>query len=184
MLTLLVANGLLPWDNGVCRIRTLKRESDLIPIKSRKTGAPYRYVVPAENHHIDIIEDADGKWHGVAVSIFAANQSKKGRSNNDEAVWRDAHAGAKFIMRLHKNDTMQLFDEDGENRIKRVARLSPSNNILYRAGHQAAGELAKRHNDNPFRWDFANIAKLKDRRAMRVVIDEVKPVRTVPVRRR
>ena len=172
--------ALTQWsrNNGVYRVRTLKRESDIIPIKSRRTGAPYRYVVPAENHHMDIIEDVDGKWHGVAVSIFAANQSKNG-----EAPWRETHPGAMFIMRLHKNDTLQLFDEDGENRIKRVVRLSPSNNILYLAGHQDSGELAKRHNDkdDPFRWDFANIAKLKTRRARRVVIDEIGRVRTVPV---
>lgn len=179
--------ALRKWSkrNNIHRIRTLKRESDLVPIASRNTGAPYRYVVPAENHHMDIIEDADGTWHGVAVSIYAANQSKSGKANG-EAAWRADYPDATFIMRLHKNDTLQLFDEDGENRIKRVVRIVPSNNLIYLAGHQDSGELQKRHDDknDPFRWDFANIGKLKARRARRVVIDEVGRVRTVPVGRK
>ena len=171
--------ALAQWSrqNGIYRVRTLKRESDLIAIKSRKTGKPYRYMAPAENHHMDIIQTPDGKWIGVAVSIFAANQSER-----DDVLWREAHPDGKFIMRLHKSDTIQLFDEDGENRVKRVVRLNPGNNRVFLAGHHDSGELQKRHDnkDDPFRWDLANIAKLKDRRARRVVIDEVGRMRTVP----
>lgn len=169
-------------ENSVYRVRTLKPESDIIPIKSRQTGEPYRYVVPAENHHMDIVETPDGRWRGIAVSIFDANQLKKMPRNERREPWRDHYPDAKFIMRLHKNDTVQLFDEDGENRIKRVVRIAPANNRLYLAGHYDSGELEKRHKkaDDPFRWDLANIAKLKARRARRVVIDEVGRVRTVP----
>lgn len=171
--------ALAAWsrESSVYRVRTLKRETDIVPIRSRKTGEPYRYVVPAENHHMDIIETPDGTWHGIAVSIFAANQK-----GNAAEPWRQTHPDARFIMRLHKSDTIQVFDPDGENLIKRVVRLSPSNNIIYLAGHNDSGELAKRHSDeeDPFRWDFANIAKLKERRARRVKIDEVGRLCSVP----
>jgi len=60
---------------------------------------------------------------------------------------------------------VELADDDGVRRVKRVVRLSPSNNILYLANHNEGGEFAKRHEDrnDPFRWDFATIARLSER---------------------
>ena len=92
-------------------------------------------------------------------------------------------------MRLHKSDTLQLFDLDdedapieGTNRIKRVVRIEPSANRVRLVGINEAGDYNQRHSDNDdvFRWDFASISKLKLRRARRVRIDELGRVHAVP----
>ena len=157
------------------RVRTLKMEETAIPIGHRKDGSRYKYVVPGSNHHMDIVQTPDGKWHGVAQTVFAANQKEAGPG------WRDLHPNAKFIMRVHKGDTLQLFDTDGVNRIKKIVILHVKGNCLWLCEHQEAGKLATRHADHNdhFRWDFANIAKLKARRARRVRIDPTGRVRIV-----
>ena len=152
-------------DNDVRRVRLLKTEAGVIEIKDRKTGKPAKALVPGANYCMDIIEGADGAWRGHAVTVFEANQK------DFRPSWR-SDPDARFIMRLRKNDTVEV-DEGGERRIKRVVRISPSNNIVYLAGHDEGGDLPKRHDDkdDPFRWDFANIGKLKARGCRLVRID-------------
>jgi len=166
-----LAKGLADFgaDNNIRRVRILKKQADFITIKDRKTGAPYRAVIPGENHHMDIIEGADGVWRGFAASIFDVNQK------DYVPAWKAQYPGAKLIMRVHKGDLVSVMDDDGETRIKRIVRLSPSNNILYLVGHNEGGEFAKRHadNDDPFRWDFANISKLKDKACRLFVTNEL-----------
>ncbi len=163
-------------NTGTRRVRTLKPAENVVPIRHRADGSRYKYVIPGENHHMDIVETPDGKWHGVAQSVFDANQS------NQTAGWQKQYPNVRFIMRLHKGDTVQLYDDDGVNRIKRVVRIAPSANIFYLAQHNEAGNLTNRHSDkdDPFRWDFANIGKLKPRRARRVHIGQTGRVHTVP----
>lgn len=78
-------------------------------------------------------------------------------------------------MRLHKGDIVRLADDDGVVRLKRVVRLSPSNGILYLVAHNEAGDFAKRHadNDDPFRWDFAGISRLKTRGCAKATLSEL-----------
>ncbi len=178
------------------RVRCLVPAADIVPIGQTPDGERYKYVKPGENHHMDIVETPDGVWRMVAVTIFEANQIKRLR---DEAIqnarqqglpppppprqtWQDTYPDAKFIMRLHKGDTIQIFDDDGQNRVKRVVILHTKGNCVWLCGHTDGGNFAKRHadKDDPFRWDFANIAKLKDRRARRVRVDETGRIRTIP----
>lgn len=160
-----LAAALADWseETRTRRVRVLKPAADAVPIHNKKTGAPYRYVVPAENAWLDVIETPDGKWKARAVDIFAANT---GRSES----YTDLEPGSKLIMRLRKGDTVQLFDEDGENRVKRVVRLEPSAGRVRLAAVNEGGDLSKRHDDkdDSFRWDFATISKMKHRRARRV----------------
>ncbi len=81
-------------------------------------------------------------------------------------------------MRLHKGDLLKL-EYNGEDSLMRIVRLNPSANRLYLVQHNEAGDLAKRHADadDPFRWDLANIGKLKDRRARAVSVNEIGVVR-------
>ena len=169
---------LAEWSRrkGTRRVRTLVRDESIIPLGKRADGSRYKYAVPGENHHMDIVETPDGVWRGVAQSVFDANQIKP------QTDWRNVYPDARFIMRLHKNDTLQLFDEDGVNRVKRVVRIAPSANRLMLAEHTDAGKLQERHDDrdDAFRWDLATISRLKHRRARRVRVDETGRVRVVP----
>lgn len=168
---------------GTRRVRCLYPKENAIPVGKDRQGNRYKYVVPAENHHVDIVELGDGGWQAVWVDIFEANQAalaeRKGHPHRPK--WQAEHPDAKFIMRLHKGDTLQLLDEDGVNRVKVVVSLRASLNTVQLAEHLEAGILQKRHDDpeDPFRWDFANIGKLKARRARRVRIDETGRIRTV-----
>jgi CRISPR-associated endonuclease Csn1 len=166
---------------GHHRLRIIKKEASATPVFN-KVGEPYKYYKPGEVSFVDIIEFG-GRWHGHGVSVWGANagQTKK---------WTDVWPGGKFIMRIHKGDTIQLFDWDdenekivaGSNQIKRVVRLSPSNNLFYLCGINDAGSLNDRHNDTSdmFRWDFAGFDKQRLRRARRVRIDELGRIHTVP----
>lgn len=178
-----LAERLKQWSDeaGHRRLRIIKPAANARPVHDAR-GRPYKWLVPDGIAFMDIFEGPDGKWFHHATDIWAA-QSGKG------ADWRGEHPDARFVMRLYKNDTIQLFDLDkegqliaGSNRVRRVQRLSPSNGVLYLVGVNDAGDYQKRHNDkdDPFRWDFANVSKLKTRRARRVRIDALGRVRVVP----
>lgn len=171
------------WSDrtGHRRLRILKAESSVRAIHDL-SGRPYKYYAPGENACLDII-DVDGIWKCHALTVWDANAGQQHH-------WRDLYPNAKFVMRIHKEDTLQLFDWDDEegavvpesNSIKRVVRLAPSNSRMYLCGLNDAGDLQKRHDDreDDFRWDLATISKLKARRARRVRIDELGKVHTIP----
>jgi len=174
---------LADWANesGHHRLRILKAETSVRPVHDIN-GRSYKYYTPGEVSCIDIIE-ADGKWHGHPLSVWDANAGQ-------EQTWKDKWSNGRFIMRLHKNDTIQLFDWDdeeeeivpGSNNIKRIMRLVPSDNRIFSSGLNDAGKLQKRHEDkeDDFRWDWPNFEKLRLRRARRVRIDELGRVHIIP----
>jgi len=163
------------------RLRILKAESSVRAIHD-PNGRPYKYYAPGENACLDII-DVQGIWKCHALTVWDANAGQQHH-------WRDLYPNAKLVMRIHKEDTLQLFDWDDEegavvpdsNSIKRAVRLAPSNSRIYLCGLNDAGDLQKRHDDreDDFRWDLATISKLKVRRARRVRIDELGKVHTIP----
>lgn len=190
-----LAEGLAEYSRqtGTRRVRCLYPKENAIPLGRDKADNRYKYAIPAENHHVDIVELADGSWQAVWVDIFEANQAELVKKAAEKAAqtgksppmpspkWQTEHPDARFVMRLHKGDTLQLFDDDGVNRVKMVVSLRASLNTVQLAEHLEAGVLQKRHDDadDPFRWDFANISKLKARRARRVRVDETGRVRTM-----
>jgi len=181
---------------GTRRVRCLYPKENAVPIGRIKSGKPYKYAVPNENLYVDIVELQDGSWKAAFVDVFEAYQAQrkeeyirkaKARGETVDAKrlpkWQTEYPNARFIMRLHKGDTLQLFDEDGTaNQIKRVNGLQAKQTRVQLANHFEAGSLEKRHKepDDPFRWDLATISKLMTRRARRVRIDEIGRVRTVP----
>ena len=176
--------SLAKWvqETGHRKLRILKPEASARPVYDLD-GEPYKWLVPGEISWLDILETPEGNWFQHATDIWAAN-------SGGAKPWDVVHPDARFIMRVQKNDTIQLFDWDGKNKrvvegsnqIKRIVRLSPSNSVIYLVGNNDAGDYQKRHSDSddPFRWDLANIGKLKLRRARRVRIDELGRVHTIP----
>lgn len=159
--------------NPIRHVRLLKPEATNVEIKDRRRGEPYKAVVPGENWCMDIVSLKDGNgghvWKGFAASIFDVNQK------DWRPQWERDKIGGKLVMRLHKGDLVEIDDKDGERRIKRVVRLSPSNGIVYLVGHNEAGDFQKRHDEreDAFRWDFANIGGMRGRNARRVAVDEL-----------
>ena len=160
--------------HNIRRVRLLKKEQGMIEIADG-TGKPYKAVSPGDNHHIDVLAKPDGTWTVWTVTVFEAN-----KTNGGQPPWKTAHPAARRVMRLHKGDLLKLSPSDGEpERIVRIQRLSPSNNVLYLVDHLEAGDYQKRHNDtdDPFRWLFFNMNRLKDARARKVHVDVLGRVR-------
>lgn len=172
--------ALTEWSEltGHLRLRIIKPAATARPVNDVQ-GHPYKWMVPGEIAWLDVAEDAAGNWFHKATDIWTAQSTESDTQQPFDG----------FIMRLFKGDTIQLFDLDqdgnpaaGSNRIKRVVRLEPSANRVRLVGVNDSGVYDDRHKDtdDPFRWDFANIGKLKHRRARRVRIDELGRVRIVP----
>jgi CRISPR-associated endonuclease Csn1 len=152
--------------HSIRRIRVGKKDASAVDISGR-TGRPYKAVSPGANHHIDIVQMRDGSWKGFAATVFDVN--RKGWRPS----WEREKLGGKLVMRLHKGDAVEL-ESSGVRVIKNVQQIWAKENLVVLAEHNEGGDLDGRHKtDNetdPFRWDFANIGKLKDRgcRAVRV----------------
>jgi CRISPR-associated endonuclease Csn1 len=154
---------------GVRRVRIGKREAGVVLIKNRQTGVVYKALSPGDNHHIDIVQMRDGTWQGFGATFFEVNQK------DWRPIWERERLGGKLVMRIYKGDMIEVDDADGVRRVKTVRQLRPSNNILSLAAHNEGGELQKRHDDpnDLFRWDFANISRLKKRNGRKVQVDEI-----------
>src|SRR5690606_11293804 len=78
----------------VRRVRMVE-ELDVVIVKDRKTGKPYKAYKPDGNAFADLYELPDGKWKAVVIRRFDANQP-----NFDPIKYRP-HPAAKKIARLH-----------------------------------------------------------------------------------
>ena len=104
-------------ENRIGRVRLLKREDGVVVINDR-TGKSYKALIPGENHHMDIVEDAGGVWRGYAATVFDVNRK------SFTPRWTAELPGAKLVMRLHKGDMVELADDEGVRRIKRVVAIN------------------------------------------------------------
>lgn len=158
--------------HGLRRVRLLKPEKPeyLVPIHHRRSHRAYKAYSAGENFCIEIFETADGRWDGEAVRRFDANQ--KGYA----CRWRDEHAGAKLVMRIHKGDLIRL-DHEGQSKVMVVHRLDAAAGRFKLAPHNETGNLDRRHaTDNeidPFRWLMASYSTLKKMNAVQVRVDEL-----------
>lgn len=158
-------------ETGHKRVRIHKVQANFEQIHhgpDSKGKSHMRAVIPGDNYCMDIVETPDGKWHGVAVTRFEAHKS------GWKKKWQREYPDARLLMRVRNGDLLKLLHE-GVEKVMRVVRLSPSNSILYLVGVSDSGTYQDRHKDpqDPFRWDYATISKLKTRQArlVRVTAD-------------
>jgi len=155
--------------HGIRHVRLTKAEKPeyLVTLRDR-TGKPYKSYSAGENAFVEIFETVEGRWIGQGMSVFQANQSSA------RPQWSAKYPGAQHIMRLFKGDLLRI-EHGGASKIVRIARLSPSNNVLYLVPHNEAGNLQARHDDkdDPFRWIFANFDRLREWKTEHVRVDEM-----------
>jgi CRISPR-associated endonuclease Csn1 len=155
--------------NGIRHVRILKSEKPeyLVPIRT-SDGTAYKAYSAGENAFVDIYETGDGKWSGEAVSLFQANQL------GHRPHWMDISPTPKFVMRVHKGDTISL-DGDAGRVVMQVYQLEAAAGRFKLAPHNEAGNFTERHKvDNeidPFRWLMASYNTLRRRNAQRVRVD-------------
>jgi len=163
--------------NGIRHVRLKKAEKPeyLVPVPY-KSGEPHKHYSAGENAFVDILVSLQGKWVARATTVFQANQGQ------ESPTWETDPSVAGFVMRVFKGDMLRI-DHEGKEKIARIVRLSPSNNVLYLVEHHEAGVFQSRHDDeeDPFRWIFANFDKLREWNAERIHVDELgRPWRVSP----
>lgn len=88
-------------------------------------GVRERHVLPASNHHMEILEVTDRKgnpkWQDLIVTQFDALQRKKKRQ---PIIQREHGEGVRFVMSLSAGDMITLADERGEESLYRVRGIS------------------------------------------------------------
>lgn len=149
----------------VRRVR-MTEELDIVIIKDRKTGKPYKAYKPDGNAFADLYELPDGKWKAVVIRRFDANQS-----DFDAAKFRP-HPAAKKIARLHIDDMVAVGEGDAR-RILRIVKMSGQ--IITMADHFEGGALKARDADKTdiFKYFAPSASKLKDLGFRKVGVDEI-----------
>lgn len=163
-------------QNNIRRVRVLKTDQSAVAI-AHGNGRFRKAYVPGDNHRLEIFETDNGDWNGEAVTVFDAN--RKGF----QPRWMQTEPRPRLVMRVHKGDLVEADFGEGRS-IYRVVRLEPSAKRIRLVSHRDAGNYEARHKDprDPFRWNFATYARLKEAGAQRVRVDPIG--RVTPVEER
>lgn len=155
-------------EHGIRRVRVLKTEESVRVVRHRDAlGREFRKAYsPGDNHRVEIFETPEGGWAGEGVTVFDAN------TPGHKPAWREAHPGARLVMRVHNGDMLEADFGDGR-KIYRVYRLEPSAKRVRLVAHNEAGAMDQRHTDpdDPLRWVFATFEKMRAAGARRVRVD-------------
>lgn len=137
-------------DRQMRRIRVGKDDISAVAIHDRRNGKAYKAVAPGENYCVDVVQMRDGSWKGFAATFFEVNRK------DFRPQWEREKLGGKLVMRLHKGDAVELFDDDNVRRVKIVVRLEARRIRLI--PHNEGGDYQKRHDDpdDNLRWDLAS----------------------------
>jgi CRISPR-associated endonuclease Csn1 len=144
----------------------MTEELNVVQIKDRKTGKPYKAYKPDGNAFADIYQLPNGRWTAIVVQRFDANQP-----DFDPAKFRP-HPAAKKIMRLHIDD-MVAFEDGPRRRILRVVKMSGQ--TITMADHLEGGALKARDADKNdiFKYVSKSASSLKDVGFRKVGVDEI-----------
>jgi CRISPR-associated endonuclease Csn1 len=149
----------------VRRVR-MTEELDVVIIRDRKTGKPYKAYKPDGNAFADLYELPNGRWKAVVVRRFDANQ------NDFDPVKLRPHPAAKKIARLHIDDMVAIGEGDAR-RILRIVKMSGQ--IITMAEHFEGGALKTRDADKSdiFKYFAPSASKLKELGFRKVGVDEI-----------
>jgi len=155
-------------NSHIVKVRRVRmtEELDVVVIKDRKTGKPYKAYKPDGNAFADLYELPDGKWKAVVIRRFDANQS-----DFDPVKYRP-HPAAKKISRLHIDDMVAV----GEGETRRILRIvKMSGQIITMAEHFEGGALKARDSDKSdiFKYFAPSASRLKELGFRKVGVDEI-----------
>ena len=149
-------------------IRNLRYTETLkvIPIKG-KDGKAYKTYKGDSNWGMEIYEDPQGhkkagKWDGILISRFAANQ----RDFQPGHTYRP-HPAARLVMRLQINDCVEI-EENGKKQIMRL--LTISDDLAFAEHNEANVDARNRDKENSFTYYYKTANALKSVKARKVHI--------------
>lgn len=153
-------------EKNIRRLRCVEKLS-IIPIKDkyRKT---YKAFKGDSNWGYEIYEypkghKKAGKWEGIAVSTYEANQR-----SFQPGVTARPHPAAKLVMRLHINDCIEITNENGTKQIMRLQRIS--NDLAFAPPNEANVDKRTRDKDEEFCFFYKTGGSLKKLNARKVHI--------------
>ncbi len=112
----------------VSRVRVLET-GEAVTVRHGPDGRFAKAFQPHGNHAVDILEEPDGRWRGKAVTLFEA----AGGASGD---------GGRWVMRLHKGDTVRMEPPGEMASCWIVRKLDPNNNRIGFVPQDAAGPFA------------------------------------------
>lgn len=160
----------LPDGKIIRRVRVGKEAGNPIAIGVRRSGSPYKWLLPEENHHVDLVSLRDGTWKFYWASLFDVNRT------GWRPEWEAMRIGGKLVMRIHKGDCISVQEtEDTPRHFLIIHQLDNGNDRLFAAGPNEGGGLEKRRKDkdDTFQWTQLTAPKLKLWRAIAVSVDEI-----------
>jgi CRISPR-associated endonuclease Csn1 len=124
------------------KVRLYNVAKNVIAMKDR-SGNPYRFVEPGNNHHIEIFEYKDDKGRtkrdSRVVTMFKAVQ----RSHKGEpVVRRDYDDGKKFVCSLAINDMVLMKNKAGEMGLYRIQKMDANKMVRFR--HHTASKIDRK----------------------------------------
>ena len=131
-------------------------------------GPRRRYVVPGNNHHIEIYAVLDGQgyeieWKGKIVSLYEAYERKK---RGEPVVCRDHGPNTRFKFSLAKSEYIEWIRIDGQKELVRVVAIS-DNKLEFRLPYDARPSTLIREAHERI---FATYRQLFERRARKVLV--------------
>lgn len=149
-------------------IRRLRSTENLriIPIENAQ-GERYKAYKPDSNWAAEIYaypsgHEKAGKWEGVVISRFEANQKEF-----QPGQTRKPHPAAKLVMRLHINDYIEI-DEDERRRLKRIQKMSEKGDLSLVDPEQANVDKRNRDQADPFKYLSKSLGQLQNLDARKV----------------
>lgn len=147
---------------GIRRL-VIEERLAVIPIRSRKTGEPYRYVKGDGNYCYEIFRADDGRWEGNVISTFEANRATFRESGDVDTN------GRHLIMRLRKDDVLLIEDGD-QSKLMRIAKFSDGK-IALTEHFEANVDARNRDKSSGFKYLYKAPGKLKSLRARLVGVN-------------
>ena len=147
-------------SQGIKSLRILQSVS-VIPV-SDQAGRVYKGYKGDGNAYMEIYEEPNtGKWKSEIVSRFNSQPI-----NNFVPEWRKANPTAKLIMRLRKNDLLQL--KSGSNVGIFCIHVLSGSKITMASHVEANVDARNRSKDDPFRYTFSSATSLQKARATKL----------------
>ena len=146
----------------------IEEKMKVIPIKNNQ-GDEYKAYKGDSNYCYDIWLNDKGKWVGEVISTFDAYQL----SQKDKEWWQKlvGQNGQNLIMRIRKNDLLQI-EHEGKEKIVQVVKISDGAVAL--AEHFEANVDARTRKsykgEFPLKYIFKAPSSLQEAKAKRVTI--------------
>jgi len=163
------AKAIQDWANrrGIRGLRYTEPLS-VIPIKDAR-GKTYKAYKGDSNWGIEVYEfppgdSKAGKWEGVVISRFEANQHdfKPGQTCRP-------HPAAKLVMRLQINDCVEM-ENNGARKLYRLQLISQRGAMFFAELHEANVDSRNRSKEDNFKYLSVSPNPLKKRNARKVHI--------------